>query len=417
MSLKEKIITLSAIGVDTTGLVSKITTKIHELGGNIIDVEENCRRGLFSIFLIIDFSNSDQSIDDISLNLKSLEKTTGLKIIISFHDLTELSYQSEQENHIVTILGIDQPGLIAKVSTFFKNKKINIESCKMIARGKFFSMEMIIDTSKMQIPDSASRSKAIEIMKKELRELCTSLDQSVVIQSENIYMKVKKLIVFDVETSLIQPASLKAFISRIGDVVPELDAACRNHENGKQEDELQQLIENARLLKGIPISDMEKLAKHLQLNPGAIELIKILKSMGFKIALLSSGFSFFIKKIFEAAGVDYAFSNTLKVGEDGLITGELEEPIITNKTKNEILEFMMNIENISRDQVIAVGDGSINAHFMKNVGLSLAFKPNSKDVHSDGIFSNDQIINLLYCLGIPKSELDKYLEGKNDEQR
>jgi len=76
--------------------------------------------------------------------------------------------------------------------------------------------------------------------------------------------------------------------------------------------------------------------------------------MGFKIALLSSGFNFFIKRLFEAAGVDYAFSNTLKIDENGIITGELEEPVITGITKNEILEFIMNLENVNRDQVIAV---------------------------------------------------------------
>jgi len=141
-----------------------------------------------------------------------------------------------------------------------------------------------------------------------------------------------------------------------------------------------------------------------------LDLIRILKSMGFKIALLSSGFDFFIKRLFEKAEVDYAFSNSMKVDKDGNLTGELEEPVLTSATKNEILEFIMNMENITRDQVIAVGDGSTQYPFMKNVGLSIAYQPEDTDIKTDGIFRSDHIINILYCLGIPESELDRYFE-------
>jgi len=147
------------------------------------------------------------------------------------------------------------------------------------------------------------------------------------------------------------------------------------------------------------------------LNPGALELIAILKTMGFKIALLSSGFSFLMKRVFEEAGVDYAFSNSFKADEKGLITGELQEPVITNETKSEILDFIMSVENLKPDQVIAVGDGSTRSHFIKNVGLSIAFKPEDTSVATDGILSTDRISHILYCLGIPKAELDKHLKG------
>ena len=137
--------------------------------------------------------------------------------------------------------------------------------------------------------------------------------------------------------------------------------------------------------------------------------------MGFKIALLSSGFHFFIKQIFEAAGVDYAFSNGLKVDEEGKITGELDEPVIRSDTKEEILQFIMSTEKINRDQVIAVGDGSNRSHFIRGAGLSIAFRPGEADINTDGILSSDQIINMLYCFGIPKTELDRYAKGDRKE--
>ena len=410
MGEKGKIISLSAIGLDSPGLVSKITTKVFELNGNIIDVEEICRRGLFSIFLIIDFSGSDAHMQKISDALSRLGEETGLKVVLDVYQEDQIAYSGEKENHVVTVLGEDKPGIIAAVSTFLHQHHINIESCKMIARGKFFSMEMAINTSRMHVEPAMSRSDAIERMKLALRQLCGSLNQSVVIQSENVFNKGKKLVVFDVESSLIQESSLEEFLKRIEGRVKTGNGEVEIREGG--EDRMQALVENARILRGIPLADVEKFSGKLQLNPGALELIGILKTMGFKIALLSSGFSFLMKRIFEQAGVDYAFSNSLKADEMGLITGDLQEPVITSETKSEILDFIMSVEGLKPEQVIAVGDGSTRSHFIRNVGLSIAFKPEDTSVATDGILSTDRISHILYCLGIPKAELEKHLKKK-----
>ena len=406
MRKNNRIMSLSAIGLDSPGLVSRISSRIYELAGNIIDVEESSRRGLFYIFLIIDFAASEMPLDQIKNSLKSIEEETDLKIIVGIYDEERINRPVEKENHIITLLGVDKPGIIAKVSGFLHQYNINIEQCRMIARGEFFSMEMVIDSCNTAIERTLTRERGIEKMKGELKELCTKMSQSVVIQSENIYNRAKKLIVFDVESSLIQEFSIKKFLEKIRGKVLSINRKAEFI--GDEGDRMQGLVENARMLQGIPMREFENFGRTLQLNPGSLELIKTLKSMGFKIALLSSGFNFFIRQIFEAAGVDYAFSNNLKVDADGIITGELDEPAITSDSKEEILQFIMTTEDINRDQVIAVGDGSSRSHFIKGAGLSIAFRPDEADIKTDGILSSDQIINMLYCFGIPKTELDKY---------
>ena len=411
MGEKGKIISLSAIGLDSPGLVSKLTTKVLELNGNIIDVEESCRHGLFSIFLIIEFSGSDVSMEKIADALSRMGEEAGLKVMLGVYPEDQMAYTGEKENHVVTVLGEDKPGIIAAVSTFFHQHHINIESCKMIARGKFFSMEMAINTSRMSTEPPVSHGEAVEEMKRALKRLCSTLNQSVVIQSENVFNRGKKLIVFDVESSLLQESSLKEFLKGIQGRANAVEGEVEIRNGG--EDRPQSLAENARILRGMPVAELETFSENLQLNPGALELIGTLKTMGFKIALLSSGFSFLMKRVFEKAGVDYAFSNSLKADEKGLITGELQEPIITDETKSEILDFIMSVENLKPEQVIAVGDGSTRSHFIKNVGLSIAFKPEDRSVATDGILSTDRISNILYCLGIPKAELDKHLKKKS----
>jgi len=410
MEEKGKIISLSAIGQDTQGLVSRITTRVFELNGNIIDVEEICRRGLFSIFLVIDFSASTVAMEKIVESLTRLGEETGLKVVLAIYEEDQIPYGGEKERHVVTVLGEDKPGIIAAVSTFFRRHRVNIETCRMISRGKFFSMEMTIDTSRIHLEPAASHADAVETMKRELKDLCAALNQSVVIQSENVFNRGKKLVVFDVESSLIQASSVEGFLKGIQGRLNSDEGAGDMKEEG--EDRIQALVENARILRGMPMAELERFSENLQLNPGALELIGILKSMGFKIALLSSGFNFLMKRIFEQAGVDYAFSNSLKADEHGILTGELQEPVITNESKSEILEFIMSVENLKPEQVIAVGDGSTRSHFIKNVGLSIAFKPVDTRVAADGILSTDRISHILYCLGIPKTELEKHLKKK-----
>lgn len=408
MPKKGNILTLSAIGLDSPGLVSKITATTYELGGNIIDVEESCRRGLFSIFLVIDFSSSAHTLDQVAEAFYGMGDETGLKVVVGIFDEETSSRLRQRENHMVTVLGKDRPGIISEISKLFHQREVNIEHCKMIARGEFFSMEMGIDTAHMLISSESTHEKALENLKGDLKTLCRKLNQSVVIQSEDVYVRRKKLVVFDVESSLIKASSLKSFLEKVEGELREA-VGLNSHETQKTA-HLQQLIENAQSLAGIPMAELEKFSDILELNPGTIELIRILKSMGFKIALLSSGFSCLTKQIFEGAGVDYAFSNTLKCDAKGVITGELEDPIITSETKNEILQFIMDLEKIEADQVIAVGDGSIHSHFIKNVGLSIAVKPHAGEMDTDGILGSDHILKIVYCLGLPKAELNKYLK-------
>ena len=402
----DKKITLSAIGLDAPGLVWKITERILDLGGNIIDVEEHCRRGLFAVYLEIDFSNSSHPLDHILQKLRALENDTGLKIILRQILSKRTSDEVGRGRYIITVLGIDRPGIMAEISKLLAKRNVNIEHCRMIARGEFFSMQMVVDASAISPPHTIP--DPIEEMKDSLKEICQRLGQSVVIQDEAAHKKMKKLIVFDVESALIEEASISRMLYALDRLLRARGAEPAPLPNERPK--VEALIQNINKLKGISYAEMQELAENLALNPGARELLGILKTMGFKIALLSSGLEVVLKKLFEGIDVDYAFANTLKVAPDGTITGELEEPIITDDSKAQILEFIMNMEHAQPDQVIAVGDGSPRSGFIRNAGLSIAYRPREESVTTDGVLKTDQISHVLYCLGIPLVELTKYVE-------
>ena len=112
MKTKQNLISFSAFGLYPPGLVSYITNKVFDLGGNIVDVEENCRRGLFSIFLVIDFSASHNDIKEIITALEKIQAEKEIKIIIDHFDDQLANLPHQRENHLITIIGVDQPGII-----------------------------------------------------------------------------------------------------------------------------------------------------------------------------------------------------------------------------------------------------------------------------------------------------------------
>ncbi len=405
------IVSLSAIGPDSPGLVSRITNRVLRLEGNILDVEESCRRGIFSIFLVVDFSASDQTPEAIQESLNGIEEETGLKVIVRGSDEIDIVATAAGDHLLVTILGTDRPGIIAEISSLFHSYKANIEGCRMIARGPFFSMEMAVTVNSINAEAGPSRAVAIERMKEELKSLCARLGQSVVIQSESTYRQAKKIVVFDVESCLIEESSVRRFLDALNERLNTLERRIGPLSHEATGGWAQALVDHVGVFQGIPMQDLEAAGPNLKLHTGVLELLRILKAMGYKVALLSTGFDCFLKWIYEAESVDYAFCNTLQKDDKGNAAGVLEEPVLTASTKIEILEFIMSMEGISRDQVVAVGDGSTYSRFMKDAGLSIACSPEAGNLSTDGVFSSDHMLNILYCLGITQEDIARYREN------
>jgi phosphoserine phosphatase len=168
----------------------------------------------------------------------------------------------------------------------------------------------------------------------------------------------------------------------------------------------QSLRQRVRLLKGTPISTLETIARNLQLTPGSEELIHHLKQMGYKIALISGGFTYFTDVLKERLGFDYSFANQLEI-VDGVLTGEIIGEVIDAEAKGSIVNRLADLENIRPENVVAVGDGANDCLMIQNAGLGVAF--NAKEILkkvSDGSISRENLLGLLNVLGIADKERD-----------
>jgi phosphoserine phosphatase len=161
------------------------------------------------------------------------------------------------------------------------------------------------------------------------------------------------------------------------------------------------------LLKGLGLKSMEPLARTLKLTKGSEELIAALKEMGFRVGLISGGFSYFTDILKKRLGFDYAYGNELEI-KAGRLTGRIKGKIIDARRKAQIMDEICRKEGITREEVVAVGDGSNDRIMVANAGLGIAF--NAKEMLkkvADGAITQDHMRGVLYCLGITDLDLRK----------
>jgi phosphoserine phosphatase len=217
----------------------------------------------------------------------------------------------------------------------------------------------------------------------------------------------KKLIAFDMDSTLIQHEVIveMAKVHGIGDEVKKITERAMNGEL-KFDDALR---ERVALLKGLKREEMESIMSHLKLSDGAAQLIKELQKKGYKTAIISGGFKFFADNFKNQLGMDYAFANDLEF-EDGCLTGKVKGVVINAEEKARLIDELAKKENITLDQVVAVGDGANDLPMLARAGFGIAYHAKEKvKQEARHQMSHGTMTTILYFLGIPGNHLDEII--------
>jgi len=385
---------ISAVGKDQPGLVHSVSNILGELGINIVDIEARSIRGHFMMFLVVDLSTSSSNYEEMMTKLSPLSSNFDLGLRVEPYEEGRL--KSNKCLMILTVMGIDRPGIVAELSGLFAENSVNIETIKMIARGEYIAMEITVDTSEFD---------NIYMFRNILYDFSDRTGLDVSLRDDDIFKKPKRVVVFDCDSTIVKAEVIDelAKVAGVSEHVKEMTARAMN---GKL-DFKQAIKERVRLLKGLTVEQLKLLSKTIRLTPGTEELISTLHFMGYKVAVISGGFSFFTDYLKERLKLDYVFANELVI-ENGITTGEIKGDIIDAERKGEILKQIAKLEDISVDQIVAVGDGANDRFMLENAGLAIAFSP--KEIlkkHSNGMITSDNIFGLLYFLGVPDSQLKK----------
>lgn len=384
---------ISAVGTDSPGLVHKLTEILASNQINIVDVEARSVRGHFTMFMVVDLVQSTCSIDKMRTDLEQVSESFGIGFVIKSYDIAQPRIQKELM--ILTVMGEDCPGIVAKVTGIFSENKINIEKMKMIARGETIAMELRIDVSSIA---------TISDFRKIMLDFSTETNLDVSLRNYDAFKKPDQVVVFDCDSTIIQEEVIDE-LGKIAGVGEQVQAMTEQAMRG--EIDFQTAVrKRVRLLKGLTLDQLEQLTESLTLTPGAEELIQTLHTMGYRVGVVSGGFMFFMEYLKKRLNLDYVFANQLEI-VDGVVTGELLGKIVDAEKKGALIEEIAHLENISMDQIIAVGDGANDRYMLQNAGLGIGFSPKEilKD-YSDGVIQADTLKGLQYFLGIPDEKLD-----------
>lgn len=379
---------ISAVGRDRPGLVHSVTQILSDLTINIVDIEARSVRGHFTMFLVVDLATSENDYGDLLVALEPIRSNFNMGIRVEPY--VEGRRKAEKRMMIFTLMGKDRPGIVASVSGMFSENNINIETIKMIARGEYIATEITIDTSDVE---------DIKGMRRMLYKFSDESGLDVSLKDYNVFQKPKQVVIFDCDSTIIQGEIIDelAKVAGVGDSVKEMTIRAMNGEMSYTE----AVKKRVSLLKGLTVDQLEILTKGIHLTPGAEELISTLHRMGYKVGVISGGFTFFTDYLKKRLNLDYVFANELAV-ENGVVTGEIKGEIVDAQRKGHILQKIAEAERISVDQIVAVGDGANDRFMLENAGLAIAFSP--KDIlkeYSDGMITTDNLSGLRYFLGIP----------------
>ena len=206
--------------------------------------------------------------------------------------------------------------------------------------------------------------------------------------------------VFDCDSTIIQGEVIDE-LAEVAGVGADVKAMTEEAMNGNL-DFQDSVRKRVSLLKGLTVDQLKSLTKSIHLTPGTEDLISTLHFMGYKVGVISGGFSFFTDYLKERLGLDYVFANELEI-VDNKVTGKIKGDIIDAERKGDILVEITRLENITKDQIVAVGDGANDRFMLENAGLAIAFSP--KEIlkeYSDGMITTDNLSGLRYFLGIPE---------------
>ena len=379
---------ISAVGWDKPGLVHSVAACLAELGINIVDIDARSVRGHFVMFLVADIAPSGRSYREMMSRLAPI----GSKFDIGFRvePYREGRRKAAKVMMALTVMGKDRPGIVAEVSGLCAENHVNIESIKMIARGDYIAMEIAVDAS--DIAD-------VRLFRKLLYDYASRAGMDVSLRKNDLFQKPARVVVFDCDSTIIQAEVIDelAKVAGVGDAVKKMTERAMKGEL----DYTQAVKARVRLLKGLKVEQLQMLTRTINLTPGTEELVTALHAMGYKVGVISGGFSFFTDYLKDRLNLDYVYANELMVA-DGVVTGEIQGLIVDAERKGQIIQEIAATEGISPDQIVAVGDGANDRFMLQNAGLAIAFSP--KEIlkeYSDGMITCENISGLLYFMGVP----------------
>ncbi len=392
---------ITLTGRDRPGVTSRLFSVLARFPLSVVDIEQVVIRGRL-VLGVLTSCDEPPDLTAIHRSVTSMAEGLGLDAEITTGSAEPgqggAGSGSAAERLHVTVLGHPlQPNAVAAVAGRIAASGANIDRITRLASDPVTCIELDVSGAEPGPLRAA------------LAQVAADSGVDVAVQRGGLHRRAMRLIVMDVDSTLIQEEVIDLLAARAGcadEVAKITESAMRG-----ELDFAASLRERAALLAGLDASILDAVRASLRLTPGARTLIRTLKRLGYKCGIVSGGFTAVIEPLAAALGIDYVAANTLEVA-DGKLTGRVLEPIIDREAKTEALRRFARAAGVPLSQTVAVGDGANDLGMIAAAGLGVAFnaKPMVRDA-ADTALSVPYLDTVLYLLGISR---DAVTAAEND---
>lgn len=406
--MEQELILIRITGEDRPGLTAGFMAIMAKYDVDILDIGQADIHSTLSLGILIrtPAATSGQVMKEV------LFKATELNVNVRFYPIEEDEYNhwvaaQGKHRYILTVLARHLTARqMEAVSLLVANQGMNIDGIHRLTgrvpltQPEGEGVRACVEFSLRGTPHNR------EDMQAELLRLCSELEMDCSFQHDNMYRRMRRLICFDMDSTLIQAECIDELAERAGvgaEVRAITEAAMRGEIDFKES-----FTRRVALLKGLDASVMEEIAEQLPLTEGVERLMSVLKRYGYKIAVLSGGFTFFGEHLARRFGIDYVYANELEVDENNRLTGRFVGDIVDGKRKAELLRLIAQVEKVDLEQTIAVGDGANDLPMLSTAGLGIAFHAKPRVVaNARQSINTVGLDGVLYFLGFKDSYLEE----------
>ena len=404
-STEKQIILLTVSGEDRPGLTTSLMGILGQYGADILDIGQADIHKSLNLAIVFEMGAGEESAPVLKdLLMKSYELGLNIRFMPMTRDeYTQWANSRNIRRNIVTVLSRNLDAQqVHEVTSVIARYNLNIRTISRVTHRPYPNDKERKVCLELKVEGEINDREALT---REFLEISSRVGIDISFQEDDIYYRNRRLVCFDMDSTLIQTEVMDELARRAG-CGDEVSAITESAMRGEI-DFRESFTRRLSTLKGLPEDVLKEVAESLPLTEGAERLISTLKRYGYKTAIISGGFSYFGEYLKKKLGIDYVFANELEI-KDGYLTGGYVGDIVDGPRKADYLKTLAKIEGISTQQVVALGDGANDLPMLRTAGLGIAFqaKPTVKANASHAI-SSMGLDGVLYLLGYRDRHIEK----------